>query len=309
MGDRGWNPYVSVAERREEADKAVRKAKKAGKDFAPVVLASRSIARTFWGKAWCDHLEAWSDYENRLPRGRSYVRNGAVVDLKVEPGRIVAQVMGSRLYRVEIGIAALAPAKWKKLVGACTGAIATLVELLQGRFSKAVMARLCEAKAGLFPSPRDIRLDCSCPDRATLCKHVAAVLYGVGARLDERPELLFVLRQVDASDLLRAQAAALPARMKKPAKAKVLDDAALAEVFGIEMAEAAPPVGKTPGKPRAAAALPKAAKATKAKPKKSISSPARSAERSIAKSAPTVGATKETVKKKPAASKPGSVAS
>lgn len=231
-----WKPYVPVAQRRAQAEKTVAKAKKAGKTMQPVVIAGRTIAKTFWGKAWCDNLEAYSDYENRLPRGRTYVRNGSVIDLVIEPGRIKAQVIGSSVYQVEIAIAAVPEARWKKLTQECTGSIASLVELLQGKLSKAVMERLCAPKTGLFPAPKDIQLNCSCPDWATMCKHVAAVLYGVGARLDIQPELLFTLRQVSANDLV-AQAAELPVATKKvPPKARVLDDDQLADVFGIEMA-------------------------------------------------------------------------
>lgn len=231
-----WKPYVPISKRRTQAEKAVAKAKKAGQDMRPVVIARRTIARTFWGKAWCDNLEAYSDYENRLPRGRAYVRNGSVIDLVIEPGSVKARVMGSSLYQVEIAIAAVPAARWKSLVKQSAGSIASLVDLLQGKFSKAVMEHLCQPKTGLFPAPKDIRLDCSCPDRATMCKHVAAVLYGVGARLDEQPELLFTLRQVDAGDLV-TQAATLPVKVrKKPSKAKVLDDAAFADIFGIELA-------------------------------------------------------------------------
>lgn len=240
-----WKPYVPVAKRQAQAEKAVAKAKKAGHDMQPVVIAGRTIAKTFWGKAWCDNLEAYSDYENRLPRGRTYVRNGSVIDLVIEPGKVRARVMGSSLYQVEIGISAVPDAHWKSLAKECTGSIASLVELLQGKLSKSVMERICQPKTGLFPAPKDIRLDCSCPDWAAMCKHVAAVLYGVGARLDAQPELLFTLRQVDAGDLV-TQAAELPVKSKKaPAKAKVLDDAELADVFGIEMAAAdTPPVTK-----------------------------------------------------------------
>jgi uncharacterized Zn finger protein len=247
-----WKPYVPVAKRRAQAEKAVAKAKKAGQDMQPVVIAGRTIARTFWGKAWCDNLEAYSDYENRLPRGRTYVRNGSVIDLKIEPGKVRARVVGSSLYQIEIGIAAVPAAHWKSLAKECTGSIASLVELLQGKLSKAVMERICQPKTGLFPAPKDIQLDCSCPDWATMCKHVAAVLYGVGARLDEQPELLFTLRQVDAADLV-TQAAELPVKSKKaPPKAKVLDDAELADVFGIEMAATAdaPPATKKKTAPR-----------------------------------------------------------
>lgn len=246
MGYWGWKPYVPVAKRREQANRAVLKAKKAGKDFAPVVVTPRgAIARTFWGKAWCDNLEAYSDFENRLPRGRTYVRNGSVIDLRIEPGKVVAQVVGSSLYRIEIGISAVPAAQWKAIVQSCTGSIASLVELLQGKLSNAVMHRICQPKTGLFPSPKEIALDCSCPDWATMCKHVAAVLYGVGARLDEQPELLFTLRQIEPGDLV-TQAAELPVPKTKVSKGRVLDGSALADVFGIEMAgtHKAPPTKK-----------------------------------------------------------------
>lgn len=230
-----WKPYVPVAKRRAQAEKAVAKAKKAGQDMQPVVIAGRSIAKTFWGKAWCDNLEAYSDFENRLPRGRTYVRNGSVIDLKIEPGKVSARVMGSSLYQVEIGIAAVPETQWKSLARECAGSIASLVELLQGKFSKAVMERICQPKTGLFPAPKDIHLDCSCPDWANMCKHVAAVLYGVGARLDDQPELLFTLRQVDASELVTQASEYSATARKTPAKGKVLEDAELADVFGIEL--------------------------------------------------------------------------
>lgn len=273
MGYWGWKPYAPVAKRRARANRAVLKAKKAGQVFSPVVISGRAIATTFWGKAWCDNLQAYSDFANRLPRGRGYVRNGSVIDLQIEPGKVRAQVMGSSLYRIEIGIAAVPPAQWKAIVKDCTGSIASLVELLQGRLSKAVMERLCRPKTGLFPSPREIKLNCSCPDWATMCKHVAAALYGMGTRLDEKPELLFTLRKVDAGALV-TQAAKLPLKTKKvSAKGRVLDDIALADVFGIEMAAAdVAPRRKTgvrrtkPSTPPAASAKVRAVAAIAAEP-------------------------------------------
>jgi uncharacterized Zn finger protein len=203
-----------------------------------VVIEGRTIAKTFWGKAWCQNLEAYSDFANRLPRGRTYVRNGSVIDLKIEPGKVKARVMGSSLYEIEIRIAAVPEHHWKVLTKECTGSIASLVELLQGRLSQPVMERICQPKTGLFPAPKDIGLKCSCPDWATMCKHVAAVLYGVGARLDQQPDFLFTLRQVDATHLV-TQAAELPMQMMRTSnKSNVLDDTALADVFGIEMATA-----------------------------------------------------------------------
>jgi uncharacterized Zn finger protein len=230
-----WKPDVPVAKRRAQAEKSIAKGIKSGQDLQPVNIEGRTIAKTFWGKAWCDNLERYSDFSNRLPRGRSYLRQGSVIDLKIEPGKVRAQVVGSQLYQVEIGIAAVSAPHWKTLTQACTGSIASLVELLQGRLSTAVMERLCQPKTGLFPEPKDLQFDCSCPDWATMCKHVAAVLYGVGARLDKQPELLFKLRQVDANALL-TQATELSAQSRKtPARSKVLDDAELADVFGIDL--------------------------------------------------------------------------
>ncbi len=239
MGYYDWKPYVPVAKRRAQAERAVARAGKAGQQMQPVRIEGRTIAKTFWGRAWCDNLEAYSDYDNRLPRGRAYVRNGAVIDLRIEPGKVLAQVMGSSLYQVEIAIDTVSESHWRALVQACAGSIASLVELLQGRLSKAVMERICAPRTGLFPSPSEIRFDCTCPDWASMCKHVAAALYGVGARLDQAPELLFTLRGVDANDLVAA-AAELPIETaKSPATGKRLDDALLAEVFGIELDSAA----------------------------------------------------------------------
>jgi len=157
----GWDykPYVSVAARRAQADKAAKKAAKAGHAWSPVTVQGRSIAKTFWGKAWCDNLEAYSDFENRLPRGRTYVRNGSVVDLQIQPGKITARVTGSELYQIVIDITALPKAQWQALVQDCTGSIATLVELLQGRLSQAVMERMCAPQTGMFPAPRQIKME------------------------------------------------------------------------------------------------------------------------------------------------------
>ena len=240
-----WKPYVSVAERRRKAEKAAAKAVKAGAQLAPISASRGKLAKTFWGQAWCDNLEHYSDYANRLPRGRTYVRNGSVIDLQLAPGQVRAQVMGSSLYRVEVSVAALPDPQWRAVVADCAGSIDSVVELLQGRLSEPVMARLCKPGTGLFPAPREITLHCSCPDWADMCKHVAAVLYGVGARLDTQPELLFALRRVDASALVAQAGAGLSSAGKPPAKRRLLDETALADVFGLEMAEDAAPSATT----------------------------------------------------------------
>jgi uncharacterized Zn finger protein len=233
--DYGWRRYVPVATRRHEARRQMEKLRKKGHPVSPVVIEGRTIARTFWGKAWCDNLERYSDFSNRLPRGRTYVRNGSVVDLQIARGQARALVSGSDLYAVEVGIAAVPRARWASICSDCAGAVDSLVELLQGRFSKGVMERICRPKTGLFPAPAEIELSCSCPDWASMCKHVAAVLYGVGARLDERPELLFELRKVDGKDLVSKAGRQLPLSKKRPARDRVLAAGDLSELFGLEM--------------------------------------------------------------------------
>lgn len=277
----GWKPYVSVAERRKKAERDAAKAKKSGQALSPVAAGRGAIARTFWGKAWCDNLERYSDFENRLPRGRTYVRNGSVIDLRIAAGKVSAQVMGSSLYKVTVNITALPRKQWQALGAECADSIESLVELLQGRLSQGVMARICHPQKGLFPSPKEIAFDCSCPDWAAMCKHVAAVFYGIGARLDEQPELLFTLRRVDARELVAQAGAGLPLKRRKaPAAARVLDDASLADVFGIEMALPAAPAkrAKTAGTGKKPPAVKKAAVAGKSenKRKTSAASPARS---------------------------------
>ncbi len=236
----GWKPYVPVAERRRKAEKAAAKARKAGAELLPVAPSRGAIANTFWGKAWSDNLERYSDYANRLPRGRTYVRNGSVIDLKITDGEVQAQVMGSSLYKVAVRVTAVAAKHWQSIGADCAGSIDSLVERLQGKLARAVMERICTPNTGLFPTPKEISFSCSCPDWASMCKHVAAVLYGVGARLDEQPELIFRLRRVDAKDLVSRAGAGLPKSKHAPAAGKVLDDALLGDVFGIEMADVAP---------------------------------------------------------------------
>ena len=229
----GFRPYVSAADRRAKGAREVARRTKKGLAAEPVTIAGRVIARTFWGKAWCDNLESYSDFANRLPRGRTYVRNGSVLHLAVGPGRIDALVQGSELYEVSVSVAPLGRPRWKTLVGACAGQIDSLVELLQGRLSHGVMQVVTDRDRGLFPSPSQIKLGCSCPDWANMCKHVAAVLYGIGARIDERPELLFTLREVNHLELLTAGAS--PAKATRPSDARTLAASDLGSVFGIDI--------------------------------------------------------------------------
>ena len=234
----GWSfrPYVSAAEKRRRAKKAASALEKKGQKLNPVRLEGRTIARSFWGKAWCENLESYSDYENRLPRGRTYVRNGSVVDLQIGPGVINALVSGSALYRITITTKPVKLAAWKALKTDCAGRVGSLMDLLQGKLSAQVMEIITRRETGLFPKPAEIGLDCSCPDWAGMCKHVAATLYAVGARLDESPDLLFVLRGADHLELVTEATESVTSGVSTPLDGSAtLAGESLEEVFGIEI--------------------------------------------------------------------------
>lgn len=235
----GFKPYVPVAQRRANAAKQVKLLLKNGQKVSPVVIEGRRIAASFWGKAWCDNLERYSDYASRLPRGRSYVRNGSVVDLSIAEGSVEALVSGSQIYKVRIDIAPAAAQRWHSICADCTGSIGSIVELLQGKLAKKVMERVCQEDDGLFPGPREIKMACTCPDWAEMCKHVAAVLYGIGARFDADPDALFTLRGVDRNELIALD---VDVSMTDAAATneRVLADDDMAALFGIEL-EAPPP--------------------------------------------------------------------
>jgi len=230
-----YAPYVSVAKRRAKAEKKMAVLRKKGKHIQPIEIEGRKIARTFWGQAWCGHLENYSDYSNRLPRGRTYVRNGSVCHLEINKGQIKSIVSGSSLYDIEVSITPLSAAKWKSIKKQCAGQVGSLLELMQGKLSEKIMAIVTDSKSGLFPSPKEIRLNCNCPDGATMCKHVASVLYGIGARLDHQPELLFVLRGVDHSELISTDIQ-IPKGTSR--RRQVAGD--LSDVFGIELDDSVP---------------------------------------------------------------------
>jgi uncharacterized Zn finger protein len=242
----GWDyypPYLSAGEKRAHGMLALTKLLKKSKRTAEPVATTgrkRQLASTFWGKAWCVNLERYADFANRLPRGRAYLRNGSVLDLAIAEGRIEAYVAGSELYRVTIGIAPLSKTRWRRVVTRCAGRIGSLVSLLRGELSDDVLAVMTHAKDGLFPEPREMTLDCSCPDQAALCKHIAAVLYGVGIRLDARPELFFTLRRVEQAELL-SSATAGAVSQRRPIAGKRIAHDQLSTVFGIDLEDTPAP--------------------------------------------------------------------
>ncbi len=290
-GGFGWKPYVPVAERRRKALKKMDNLCKKGRAISPVSVHGRTIVKTFWGKAWCENLESYSDFKNRLPRGRTYVRNGSVVDLQIAASQITALVCGSEIYEIKVEILPVAKPRWKSICEDCAGSIDSLVELLQGRLSRGVMERISQQQTGLFPSPKEIKLSCSCPDWADMCKHVAAVLYGVGVRLDQQPELLFRLRAVNEKELIASGGKALPSAKKCPVAAKALREEDLSKLFGLEIAESESQI-KT--------ARAQSATDTKSEPAASKTNPSQKALNS--KVTPKSAAqTKTTAKKKPVA--------
>jgi uncharacterized Zn finger protein len=228
----------SAAQLRAQAERRIQGLIDEGYQLTPIPTGSRNgaIAKSFWGKAWCKHLEAFSDYEYRLPRGRSYVRNGAVVDLKIEPQVVTAMVNGAEIYELTVNIDALDPEKWAAIKARCQGKISSLVELLKGKLSDEIMSLVMDSEVGLFPKPQEIHFNCNCPDWADMCKHVAASLYGVGVRLDESPELLFKLRGVDHTELITLGTAV--SDMTKPTasrRRRTLDSDAVNDVFGLDL--------------------------------------------------------------------------
>ncbi|MEZ4392814.1 MAG: SWIM zinc finger family protein [Polyangiales bacterium] len=246
-----WKPYVPVAQRRASAQKALNARAKKGLRVDPVAIEGRKIATTYWGLRWCEAMEDQADFANRIPRGRTYVRNGSVVHLEIGRGTVTAVVSGSELYDVTVTVKTLPAARWSAIRSA-TGAGVSALALLQGKLDDAVMRALAAPGTGMIPTAGDLSMRCSCPDYATLCKHVAAVLYGVGARLDRDPALLFTLRGTDMNELVTSAGSAVATKRS----AKAIDDD-LAATFGIDLDDPAP------AKP---ARTPKPAPAAKAAP-------------------------------------------
>ena len=245
MGYWNYPRYVPVAEKQAKADQKLKQLKKKNPDIRPVRLEGKALAQSWWGKAWNKNLERYADFSNRIGRGRSYVRHGAVLDLQIQPGRVDALVQGSASspYEVEVRIKEIPEKDWKAMIAVCEGRLESLQELIAGKFPKALADAFTAQGEGLFPTPTEIGFSCSCPDWASMCKHVAATLYGIGARFDEDPSLFFYLRNRDISDLVSTAVAEGTRTLLDRAERKsdrVLDDADLSDVFGIDMDEPEP---------------------------------------------------------------------
>jgi len=232
--------YVSVDEKKAKAKRKLKQLQKKNSNIQPVVIEGSQLTTTWWGKSWNQNLTKYADYSNRVGRGRSYLRHGAVLDLKINEGKVNALVQGSRSqpYSVSISIDKIVENKWKTIKKECEGKIESLQELLQGKFPKALAQLFTSKEQGLFPSPKEINFSCSCPDWAYMCKHVAAVLFGIGTRLDEDPMLFFKLRGVEVEDLVAQAVKDNTNKLLEKAKkksSKVIDDINISDVFGIQL--------------------------------------------------------------------------
>ena len=257
MGYWSWDfpEYVTVGEKRAKAAKKLKELKKENPNINPIDIEGMTIAKSWWGKSWNRNLEKYADYSNRIGRGRSYVRHGAVLDLKIGKGEVNSLVQGSasKPYSVTIKIKRISKNTWFDVICACDGKLDSLQELLTGKFPKA-MEEIFTAKGnGLFPSPKEINFDCSCPDLANMCKHVAASLYGIGARLDDDPNLFFTLRKANVNDLItRAVKDKTKELLRKAGKksSRIIEDADLSAVFGIEMDKTTTKTSSSVSKPK-----------------------------------------------------------
>lgn len=235
--EQAYYPQPTEAELRSNAARTARKASQKGQTLRPVVLSGRTIAKSWWGKAWCQNLEQYADFETRLPRGQKYVRSGAVVDLQIEKGKITARVQGTRKtpYKIEIHISPLSQQRCDEIMDRCTARVDRLENLLKGSFPESMKDAFL-GDGGLFPAPKEISFSCSCPDWAVMCKHVAAALYGVGARLDEDPTLFFSLRGIDTGRFVDVVIAnrveTMLSNVNRPSD-RILRDTDLTELFGV----------------------------------------------------------------------------
>ena len=237
MGFYGYYRQPTVAEIRSQAEKTIKNAEKKGMVWEPVIIDGKKIAKSWWGDAWCKNLERYADYGNRLERGRKYVRACAVVDLKISEGKVNSKVIGSgkNPYEIEINISPISKEKVRPIIKKCSGKLANAEALISGKFPDELKELFME-KGGLFPTPKEIKFDCSCPDWADMCKHVAASLYGVGAKLDKNPVLFFTLRGIDMSEFIDTALASRVESMLKNADAKssrIMDKNEIEGLFGV----------------------------------------------------------------------------
>lgn len=163
-----------------------------------------AIAQTWWSERFIAVLEGLG-MGNRLQRGRSYARTGQVISMDVDPGSVTAVVQGSRPrpYRVRIGIAAFGKSEWAQVEQALAGNAWYTAKLLSGEMPDDIEDVFAGLGLSLFPATaREVSLDCSCPDAAVPCKHLAATFYLLAESFDDDPFTILAWRGRERADLL-----------------------------------------------------------------------------------------------------------
>lgn len=297
-----WRPYVPARQRKANGLAQAQRELGKGKTLQPIRVEGRKIAKSFWGSSWCEHFETYSDYANRLPRGRTYARNGSIVHLEISSGMITAMVAGSDLYHIKIKIDTMPVKAWKRLCGQCTSSVTSAIDLLRGKLPEPVLATLTDPDNDLFPRSKEIHLSCDCPDWAGLCKHLAAVLYGVGNRLDDAPDLLFLLRGVNQNELIGSSLAKATESNTSLDGAELLNEqSGLDDIFGIDLVDSPESAAQSNSKPASKATKKAKTKKTKTARKKAAFRPANKTTRKKTKKKAKL---KISVKKKAAAKNP-----
>jgi uncharacterized Zn finger protein len=167
----------------------------------------RPFGETWWAKAWIEALEHRARLDsNRLPRGRTYARTGAVGEMRLSPGQITAPVQGSRAtpYRVTIVISQFSAAEWERVLESLAAEIGHVAALVDGELPPSIADDVRSVGLDLLPGPGDLNCHCSCPDWAEPCKHAAAVCYLVADSLDTDPFGILLLRGRSRKEILQA---------------------------------------------------------------------------------------------------------
>ena len=225
-----------------------------------IKLHSKSISNTWWGQEWCKTINVYADYENRLSRGKTYLRQERVQDLTIEDNTITAKVKGkwSDYYNVTIKIRELPRSKSNIIIKK----ISELGSILKGSIPEDCRFLFSIGELGLFPTKDDLIYTCDCPDscggliygsnwnsakeicevdpnNAMLCKHVAAVLYSVGSILDKEPLIIFQLRGINVTKYISEEIVAqtnnlLVGLYQRKEEERVIDKSLISDVFGID---------------------------------------------------------------------------
>lgn len=226
----------TIDELKEKARKATKK------EYHPVVLSSRTISSSWWGKAWCSNIDLYADQYNRLDRGKKYVRADCVVDLEINGGTVEAKVVGSRKtpYDVKVTIDPIKAENYERITSIAEGKLKSMEALESGEFPKEYQELFTMKESGLFPKLGEIHFYCSCPDSSRICKHIAAVLYAIGSRLDDDPFLFFSLRGIDVKEfagrIIKKEAARIWQGVEsKLDKERVISEDEARHLFGYEI--------------------------------------------------------------------------